>query len=186
MTREEMRACLAENCLITGGDIALSGGGAATFYFDCKRAILRGDFLVALADWILDEPFLRSPVRANVVGGPTMGADFIAAAAAIRAAQRGEKLTNAAVVRKEPKKHGTKNKIENEPEKPSRILIVEDVITTGGSIARACDEFLAAGHSIAAIAAVIDRKAGGKEMLEEQYRAPVFPLFTKDDFGELS
>ncbi|MGI9296653.1 MAG: orotate phosphoribosyltransferase [Gammaproteobacteria bacterium] len=186
MTREQMRAFVAAHCLITGGDIALSGGGAASFYFDCKRAVLRGDFLISLADWILDEPFLRAPTRANVVGGPTMGADFIAAAAAIRAAQRGENLTRAAIVRKEPKKHGTKNKIENEPDEPSRILIVEDVITTGGSIARACDEFLAAGHSIAAVAAVIDRRAGGKEMLEQKYRAPVFSLFTKDDFGDLS
>ena len=185
MHREQMREFVAANCLITGGGIALSGGGAANFYFDCKRAILRGDFLIALADWILDEPFLRADERANVVGGPTMGADFIASAVAIRAAQRGIQLTNAAIVRKEPKKHGTKNKIENEPQESSRILIVEDVITTGGSIARACDEFIAAGHSIAAIAALIDRQAGGKESLQTKYRAPVFSLFNKSDFGDL-
>ncbi len=185
MTREEMRQFIARNCLLTGGDIALSGGGSASFYFDCKRAILRGEFLVPLADWILDTPFSETTPRANVVGGPTMGADFIAAAVAMRATQRKLPLTFAAVVRKESKKHGTKNKIENEPDSPARILIVEDVITTGGSIARACDEFIAAGHSIAAIAALIDRQAGGKESLQKKYNAPVFSLFTKTDFGEL-
>lgn len=181
MNREQMKNFLAENCLITGGQIKLSGGGAAGYYFDCKRATLRGEFLPPLADWILACAEQISPPP-EIIGGPTIGADFIAAAAVMRAAEKGLPLTAAAIVRKEPKKHGTQNKIENEPKKPSRILIVEDVITTGGSIARACDEFIAAGHTIAGIAAIIDRQAGGKESLAEKYRAPVFALFCKADF----
>ncbi|MGU9951124.1 MAG: orotate phosphoribosyltransferase [Gammaproteobacteria bacterium WSBS_2016_MAG_OTU1] len=183
MNRQQMRDFVAAECLITGDEIQLSGGGAANFYFDCKRATLRGEFLSPLADWVLNTVYKELQPSPNIVGGPTIGADFIAAAVALRAAQQGIPLTIASIVRKEPKKHGTKSMIENEPAAASRILIVEDVITTGGSIAKACDEFIAAGHSIAAIAAIIDRKAGGVEALEQKYNAPVFALFTKDDFG---
>ena len=182
MNREQMKNFLAENCLITGGEMKLSGGGTANYYFDCKRATLRGEFLPPLADWILECAGKITPPP-EILGGPTIGADFIAAAAAMRAAEKKIPLTAAAIVRKEPKKHGTKSKIENEPQKPSRIFIVEDVITTGGSIALACDEFIAAGHKIAGIAAIIDRQAGGKESLAEKYKAPVFAMFCKADFG---
>lgn len=185
MNRQAMRGFVVKNCLLAG-ETTLSGGGTAGFYFDCKRATLHGDFLLALSDWIVNEVAAALAPPATVIGGPTIGADFIAAAAVMRAAQLGLPLTAAAIVRKEPKKHGTKNKIENEPEAPARILIVEDVITTGGSIAQACDEFIAAGHQIAAIAAIIDRQAGGKEALAQKYRVPVVALFCRDDFGDLA
>jgi orotate phosphoribosyltransferase len=64
------------------------------------------------------------------------------------------------------------------------VLVVEDVITTGGSIARACEALLAAGHAIAAIAVIVDREAGGREALQAQFGAPVFALFNRADFPE--
>ncbi len=180
--REQLRRFFAEHCLLTGADIALSAGGKASFYFDCKRATLDGKCLSVIADWLLDDVAAVLDIPADVVGGPTLGADFIAAAVAMRAAEKELPLTSACIVRKEAKKHGTKNKIENEPPEGARVLVVEDVITTGGSIARACDELLAHGCSIAAIAALLDRGAGGKEALAKQYAAPVFALFGRDDF----
>ena len=184
MNRDAMRQFILQHCLLTGDSVRLSGGGAANFYFDCKRATLNGAFLDSLSNWILEKAQSLQPA-ADVIGGPTIGADFIAAAAIMRAAQCNIPLQHAAIVRKEPKKHGAQNKIENEPVSASRIFIVEDVITTGGSIARACDEFLAAGHAIAGIAAIIDRQAGGVEALTKQYQTPVFSLFTKSDFGKI-
>ena len=184
MTREDMRQFVIDNCLLTGESVRLSGGGAANFYFDCKRATLSGVFLEPLADWVLSCAEELKPA-ADIVGGPSIGADFIAAATVMRAAQRGLPWQHASIVRREAKKHGTENKIENEPSSSSRVLVVEDVITTGGSIARACDEFLEAGHVIAGIAAIIDRQAGGAEMLKDKYNAPVFALFCRDDFKEL-
>ena len=181
-TRAKMRQIVASHCLLRGVDVRLSAGGESSVYFDCKRATLRGDFLPLFADWILDEARPRLSPAPRAVGGPTLGADFIVAAVVVRAAQRGIDLTFGAIARKEPKQHGVKNRIENEPESPSPILIVEDVITTGGSIARACDEFLAAGHSIAGIAALVDREAGGREALAQKYDAPVFALFQKSEF----
>ena len=88
------------------------------------------------------------------------------------------------VVRKEPKTHGTRTLIENDPDEESQILVVEDVITTGGSIAHACDALIAEGHSVAGIFTLLDREAGGREMLEKKYGAPVLPLFKMSDFPE--
>lgn len=180
--RERLRRFLAEHCLLTGADIKLSAGGTASFYFDCKRATLDGSCLSIIADWLLDDVAASLDIPADVVGGPTLGADSIAAAVAMRAAERGLALTSACIVRKEAKKHGTKNKIENEPPPGARVLVVEDVITTGGSIARACDELLAHGCTIAAIAALLDRNAGGKEALAKKYAAPVYAMFDRADF----
>lgn len=184
MNREEMQDFLKKNCMLQADGIALSGGGTADVYFDCKRALLRGEFLEPFSNWVLETAKKISP-SPEIVGGPSIGADFIVAAVALRAAQTGSHLTSASVVRKEPKKHGTRNKIENEPEAKARVLVVEDVITTGGSIARACDEFLSAGHTISAIAAIIDRQAGGKEALEQKYGVPVHCLFRMEDFSSL-
>ena len=182
--REWMRHYLVAHSLLAG-EVKLSGGGTANFYFDCKRATLQGEFLIPLADWLLDHVIPSLPTPPTLFGGPTLGADFIAAAAVMRAVQRGRQPTTAAIVRKEAKKHGTQSMIENE-QPAGAVLVVEDVITTGGSIARACDEFISAGHKIAGIAAIIDREAGGKETLAARYGAPVSALFSKSDFTELA
>ena len=181
-----MRRYVAERALIRTAGMQLSGGGTANYYFDCKRVTLDGAFLALLSDWLLDDVAAAVSPPPTVLGGPTMGADFIVAAAAMRAHQRGLPLTAGVIARKEIKKHGTQNRLENEPDSPARVLVVEDVITTGGSIARACDEYIAAGHTVAAIAVIIDRLAGGREVLEEKYQAPVYALFNTDDFPELA
>lgn len=179
-----MRDFLAAESLMTDREVKLSAGGAANFYFDCKRATLNGAFLNGLADWILDSVAPRLDPPAGAVGGPTMGADFIAAAVVARAHRRGLDLTHGCIARAATKTYGAQNRIENNPRAPTAILVVEDVITTGASIAAACDAFLDAGHSIAAIAAIIDREAGGKQSLQDQYGAPVIALFNRGDFPE--
>ncbi len=179
-----LRDFLSTHCLQTGQGVKLASGATSSFYFDCKPAMLNGAFLEMLSHWLLDDVIPALPTPANIIGGPTMGADFIAAAAVVIAHQRQMSLVNASIVRKEPKKHGTQNKIENEPKEKSRILIVEDVITSGGSIAKACDEFITHGHSIVGIASIIDREAGGKQNLEERYNVPVFALFNRSNFPE--
>ena len=183
--REKMRMFLDSHCLLAGGEIKLSGGGASSFYFDCKRATLNGEFLLWLADYILDEivPQLSSPPE--FIGGLTLGADPIAAAVAMRSWQKGGGgggLSRACIVRKESKGHGTQNQIENAPDSPARIMVAEDVITSGGSAARACDAFVQAGHQISAIVVIVDRESGGRESLEKNYNAPVFCIFQKSDF----
>lgn len=184
--RTFLRDFLAAHALRTGGEVKLSAGGASSFYFDCKRATLNGGFLCALADWVLDEvaPSLSPPAAA--VGGPTLGADFIAAAVAMRAHQRNLPLTHGCIVRKAAKAHGTQQAVENAPAAGTRILVVEDVVTSGASVAHACDALLAGGFALAGIAVIIDREAGGKQALEKQYQVPVHALFNRADFPEVA
>ena len=182
--RRFLRDFLAKHSLITGGEVKLSAGGASSFYFDCKRATLNGAFLAALADWILDDVAAVLTPPAVAVGGPTLGADFIAAAVIMRAHQRGLPLADGYIVRRQAKQHGTQNTIENAPTSGAPVLVVEDVVTSGGSVAHACDTLLAAGYTIAAIAVIIDREAGGKQTLEAQYQVPVYTLFNRTDFPE--
>ena len=86
------------------------------------------------------------------------------------------------VVRKERKDHGTRNYIENEQPDGTKIMVVDDVITTGTSTGLACDRLLDAGNRIVGIVGLIDREQGGVETLLERYRVPVTCLFKSRDF----
>lgn len=183
-TRRALRDFLARESLIDGKDMKLASGATANFYFDCKRATLNGEFLQGLADWVLSIAASISPPP-TAIGGPTLGADFIVAAAVLRAHQHNLPWINGCITRKQAKEHGTQTPIENNPQAPARILVVEDVITSGGSIAQSCDAYLAAGHTIAGMACIIDREAGGREFLQQKYNTQVHPLFTRQDFPEV-
>lgn len=182
--RRFMRDFLVRHSLQTGATVKLSAGGESSFYFDCKRATLNGAFLAAFADWVLEEaaPVLAPPPAA--VGGPTLGADFLAAAVAMRAHQRGMNLTHGCIVRKAAKAHGTENAIENAPPAGTRVLVVEDVVTSGASVARACEALTGAGLAVAGMAVIVDREAGGCEALRARFGAPVLALFNRGDFPE--
>ena len=99
-----------------------------------------------------------------------MGADPIACAIAHRSALDGRPI-DAFVVRKEPKGHGRRSQIEGRLEAGQAVVVVEDVITTGGSALKACSAVKAAGAEVLAILALVDREEGGREALEaEGYR----------------
>jgi orotate phosphoribosyltransferase len=154
------------------------------FYFDCKKAMLDGELLSYLADAFLEQ-IRKLPEVPSAIGGLTMGADFISAAVAMRAFQTGQPTVHASIVRKEPKKHGTKNFIENQLPSGTKIVVVDDVITSGASTQKACTQFLDAGYQLVGILALVDREAGGRERLETEFKCPVLPLFKKRDFPKL-
>jgi orotate phosphoribosyltransferase len=174
-----------ENSLITGKDMTLSTGASSTFYFDCKKTTLNGEGLALLADIMLEEidQFLDRPAA---IGGLTLGADFIVAAVAMRAFQVGHPTIHGSIVRKEPKKHGTRSHIENEMPAGTKVVVVDDVITTGSSTAKACDQLLANGYQIVGILALVDREAGGAQALEKQYSCAVRSIFKKSDFPRVA
>ena len=122
----------------------------------------------------------------TAIGGLTIGADFIVSAVIEKAYEIGHPTVHGSIVRKEPKKHGTKNKIENQLEKGTKIVVVDDVITTGISVEEACKEFMNSGYEVIGIIAIIDRKAGGKQGLERKFGITVRTLFTIDDFHVLA
>lgn len=103
----------------------------------------------------------------DAVGGLTLGADPVSYAIAYASALAGKPL-RAFTVRKEAKAHGTGRLIEGPFRKGDRVVIVEDVITTGGSALRAAEAVRAAGGVVAGVLAVVDREEGGREAIEAE------------------
>jgi orotate phosphoribosyltransferase len=173
--RETLLAELQEHALVIG-EVVLSSGKMAQYYVDAKRALLRPAAYRAAGVLIAAEAAER---EASAVGGMTMGADPLACAAI--GSDRGDGLV-AFFVRKERKEHGLQRWIEG-PEIPpgTRCLVVEDVVTTGGSTVRAIERIREEGLEVAGVTAVVDRLAGGAEAIERAAEAPYRPLLTIDD-----
>ncbi|MDN5871560.1 MAG: orotate phosphoribosyltransferase [Nitrococcus sp.] len=171
--------------MITDRQFILSTGQAAGFYFDCKNATLDGSTLILIADEFLAE-IDQLPEVPTVIAGLTMGADPIVAAVAMRAAQVGKATNRASIVRKKPKKHGTRNHVENEQQRGSKVVVVDDVITSGSSTHTACKKLMESGYTIVGIICLVDRQAGGVKSLETSIHCPVRSIFTSSDFGRIS
>jgi orotate phosphoribosyltransferase len=115
----------------------------------------------------------------DAIGGLTLGADPIAAAVSYTAFLN-KKPVNAFVVRKEQKDHGLKKLVEGDVQAGSRVAIVDDVITTGGSTIKAITAARAEGLEVAQVIVLVDREEGGKEEIEK-YISAVKPLYTKTE-----
>jgi orotate phosphoribosyltransferase len=157
------------------GEVTLTSGATAQYYVDAKRAILRPEGFGALAELVAG--YARQ-WEATAVGGLTLGADAPACAALAGGAD-----VKAFFVRKQTKEHGLQRRVEGPPLVPGeRCLIVEDVVTTGGSTIQAIEAIRAEGHEIVGIVTVLDRLAGGAEAIARASRnAPYQALATIDD-----
>ena len=163
---------LREHALVIG-EVTLTSGRTAQYLVDAKRAILRPAGFRLLGELVAGE---ARRLGATAVGGMTMGADPIACAAL---AGGGE--VKAFFVRKERKEHGLARWIEGPPLEPGeRCLVVEDVVTTGGSTIKAVERVEEEGHEVVGVLAILDRLAGGGDAIRArvpEYRA----LCTIDD-----
>ncbi|HVL97660.1 MAG TPA: orotate phosphoribosyltransferase [Solirubrobacteraceae bacterium] len=157
------------------GEVVLTSGRTAQYYVDAKRAVLRPDGFAAMAELIAGH---ARDLGATAVGGLTMGADAPACAALAGGAD-----VKAFFVRKETKAHGLQRRIEGPDLEPGEhCLIVEDVVTTGGSTVQAIEAVRAAGHAIVGVVPILDRLAGGAQAIREASGgAPYLPLATIDD-----
>jgi orotate phosphoribosyltransferase len=199
MSVERDRARLLELLRILSYErrkVILASGKESDFYIDCKRTALtaEGHALVGRVLWDRVRR-TRPPVRG--VGGLTLGADPIASAVAMasflddearRAAGRpapdGEGgPVDAFIVRKEPKGHGTGQWIEGRKTLPdgSRVVVIEDVVTTGGSALKAIERCRAEALVPVACLALVDRREGGREAIEAQ-GIPLEAVFAREDF----
>jgi orotate phosphoribosyltransferase len=165
---------LREHALVIG-EVTLTSGRVAQYLVDAKRAILLPAGFEALATLVADA---AREWGATAVGGMTMGADPIACAALA-----GGAYVKAFFVRKEAKSHGLSRRIEGPVLAPAdRCLIVEDVVTTGGSTIRAIEAVREEGFSICGVLAICDRLAGGGEAIAEAAGgAPYRALTTIDE-----
>jgi orotate phosphoribosyltransferase len=149
-------------------------GRTASYYVDAKRAILLPEGFRALGELLAER---IGQLGATAVGGLTMGADPVACAALASGAD-----VKAFFVRKESKAHGLQRRIEGPLlESHDRCLVVEDVVTTGGSTLTAIEALQEAGRQICGVVSVLDRLAGGSEAIEAAAGAPYVALTTIDD-----
>ena len=146
------------------GDFTLASGRKSDYYFDCRQTALHPE-----GSWLIGTLFneLLADLDIKGIGGMTLGADLI--------------------VRKESKGHGTNQYVEGlsnfKPGDP--VAMVEDVVTTGGSLLKACERVKDAGLNVVAVCTVLDRGEGGREAIEAagyQLRA----LFTRPELVELA
>lgn len=173
--RAELGAILKERSLRLG-DFTLSSGRKSSYYLDCRTTTLHHRGAVLIARSILDL-IQQHDVRADAIGGLTLGADPIATAVSVMSEVDDRPRLPAFIVRKEAKEHGTARQIEGWRGDPgSRVIVVDDVCTTAGSILTACDVCEREGYRVAATFCVVDREEGGTELLRAKY--PFFPLFT--------
>jgi orotate phosphoribosyltransferase len=164
---------LREHALVIG-EVVLTSGRTAQYLVDAKRAILRPEGFRALAELVADQ---ARAWNATAVGGMTMGADPIACAALAGGAD-----VKAFFVRKDVKSHGLSRRIEGPLlDAGDRCMLVEDVVTTGGSTIRALEALREEGHPVCGVLAICDRLAGGREAIEQAADAPFVALTTIDD-----
>jgi len=174
--RGTLLAELREHALVIG-EVTLTSGRKAQYYVDAKRALLRPVGFRAAGELLAGEAVERG---ASAVGGMTIGADPLACAAL--AADGGRGLV-AFFVRKERKEHGLQRWLEGPPLEPgTRCLVVEDVVTTGGSTVSAIDRIREEGLEIAGVVSVVDRLAGGSAAIQKVAGdAPYRTLVTIDE-----
>ncbi len=188
MPNDPLWTLLAERALHTGGRLTLSSGKPSIYYFDCKPVTLSADGAPLVGDAFVKAldalPAETLPAQVRAVGGLTHGADPIIGAAMLRAAAQGRPL-DGFYVRKQPKTHGTMRLIENPPPSGTRVVIVEDVVTSGRSALKAVAEAQKAGCIVAGVIALVDREEGGAEAIRAQVPGYV-ALYSRRDFPQIA
>ena len=159
------------------GEFKLASGGTSDYYVDCRTTTLdaRG---AQLTGQVFAEEIRRMGWEAQAIGGLTMGADPIVVAVAITTG-----TLNGFLVRKAEKQHGTGQRIEGFREKGARVVIVDDVCTTGSSTVQAVEAAREFGFKIAGAICLVEREeAGGRASVEKAVAPAAFvAVFTADD-----
>lgn len=172
--RTTLVEALREHALVLG-EVTLSSGRKAQYYVDARRAIMRPAGFRAAGELIAAA---ASEVSAEAVGGPVMAAIPLACAAI--AVPGGDDLVGF-FVRKERKEHGLQRWCEGPVEGGSKVLVVEDTVTTGGSTISAIERMQSEGLDIVGALVVVDRLSGGSEAIAEAAGVPCQVLATIDD-----
>jgi orotate phosphoribosyltransferase len=171
---------LVETKALKRGTFRLASGREASFYLDAKQVVLDAHGAMLVGRAILERLRSLGPLPV-AVGGMSIGADPITSAVITMAGVEGLPLKGF-MVRKEPKDHGTKKYVEGPVEPGQRVVIVEDVTTTGGSSLLAIDRVHEFGLVVERVVTVIDRLAGAKDAFAAR-GIPLESLVTIRDLG---
>jgi orotate phosphoribosyltransferase len=172
--RQTLIDTLREHALVIG-EVTLSSGQTAQYYVDARRAVLRPEGFLAAGELIADAAVRHG---AEAVGGPVMAAIPLACAAI--AVPAGAGLVGF-FVRKEGKAHGLQRMVEGPVEAGTKVLVVEDTVTTGGSTIAAIEQIREQGLEIVGGVCVVDRLAGGAEAIAAAIDGPFETLVTIDE-----
>src|SRR5580700_8946979 len=174
--RQELLEMLAQKSFRLG-DFQLSSGGTSDYYIDCRTTTLDARGAQLVGQVFLDQ-IAEQGWEADAIGGLTMGADPIVVAVAVTSG-----TLNGFLVRKAEKQHGTGQRIEGFREKGSRVVIVDDVCTTGGSTVQAIEAAREFGFEIVGVMCLVEREeAKGRVNVEKAAApAPFVSIFTARD-----
>ena len=173
--REALLALLKQHAL-QFGEFVLASGKTASFYLDCRKVTLHAQGALQVGHGMLSRLQADFP---DTVGGMAIGADPITASVITLAAQQDQDLRGF-IVRKEAKQHGMGRQVEGPVSPGETCVILEDVVTTGGSSLRAIEHVREFGLEVKGVLAIVDRLAGGTETFEREGLA-FSSLFTIDD-----
>ena len=179
---ERLVHLVSEFSLLRPGKIRLAAGGTSAFYFDMKPTLFSPEGAALVAERVLD---FAAQDGARFVGGLEIGAVPIVACAAQLSFLRGRQRVQGFFVRKTPKDHGTRKRIEGlapEALKGERVLIVDDVTTTGSSVLQAVEAARAEGAIVETVLTVVDRLEGAAANLAKR-GVNLVPLTKADDYA---
>ncbi len=171
-----LREIVREKSVIKG-EITLSSGETSQFYFDMRRTACDPEGSNLIAGLILD---VLAEDDVDYIGGLEVGAVPIVACVSQKSFQIGRPIP-AFYVRKKPKAHGTRKAIEGQIVEGSRVVIVDDVTTSGGSSLKAVEAAREFGCTVVRVITVVDRQEGAAEAFAAE-RCPFVALLTADDF----
>ena len=178
---EQLRQLLLEKSVRTG-EFTLASGKKSDLYVDCRVTSFdaQGARLIGESGWALVRDHLTGKgLSAAAIGGMTLGADPIALAIGMESArQQPDRFLQVFTVRKEAKEYGAGRRIEGNFSSGDPVVVVDDVVTTGGSTLRAIDAIEAEGGKVLFAFVLVDREEGGRQALEER-GVEVVSLFTR-------
>jgi orotate phosphoribosyltransferase len=163
------------------GDFVLASGARSTYYVDCRRATMSAEGQARIGTAAF-QAIREAGLAPDAIGGLTMGADPVSYAIARASWDAGDPV-DAFSVRKAAKAHGTGRRIEGCFAEGMEVVVIEDVITSGGSALEACRAVEAEGGKVLAVLALVDREAGGRERIEEA-GYPVIALYRVSELLE--
>lgn len=179
MYDKEALIALVRQKALKFGDFTLVSGRKSTYYLDGKQVTLDPNGARLIAEGILD--LLEPDSLPAAIGGMSIGADPITAAVVTMSAVRGTPIAGF-MVRSQSKGHGTKQYIEGPVQPGDKVVIVEDVVTTGGSSLTAIQRAEDFGLEVTRVIAIVDRmEGGGRAFAQRGY--PFYSLLTIRDFG---
>lgn len=164
MTKKQQLIAILKDKSVRTGTFTLASGKTSNFYVDARQTTLNAQGSLLVAEMMLD---LISP-EVQGVGGPVTGADPITGAITLLSAQRNRPI-HGFMVRKNPKGHGANHWVEGQGNLPkgSRVCVIEDTVTTGGSLLRAVEKLEEIGYEVVQCLAVVDREEGARERIEQ-------------------